>query len=63
MWWHLPLIPILRRKRLRDICEFEVSTIYKETKQVRDQSGLQCEKTQLKNFQSPVLRRQRQADL
>ena len=31
VWWHAPLIPALGRQRQRqvDICEFEVSLVYK----------------------------------
>ena len=28
-WWHTPLIPALGRQRLADLCEFEVSLVYR----------------------------------
>ena len=30
-WWHMPLVPALRRQRQRqeDLCEFEVNVIYR----------------------------------
>lgn len=28
-WWCMPLIPVFRKKRLVDICEFEASLVYK----------------------------------
>lgn len=28
-WWCTPLIPVFRKKRLVDICEFEASLVYK----------------------------------
>jgi hypothetical protein len=27
-WWHVPLIPALRRQRQEDLCEFEASLVY-----------------------------------
>jgi hypothetical protein len=30
-WWHMPLIPTLRRQRQEeDLCEIEASLVYKE---------------------------------
>ena len=28
-WWHIPLIPALRRQRHVDLCEFEASLVYR----------------------------------
>jgi hypothetical protein len=28
-WWHIPLIPAPRKQRQEDLCEFEVSLVYK----------------------------------
>jgi hypothetical protein len=31
MWWHMPLIPALRRQRQVDLCDFETSLVYKSS--------------------------------
>jgi hypothetical protein len=31
VWWHIPLIPVLRRQRQAGFCEFEISLDYKES--------------------------------
>ena len=29
LWWHMPVIPILGRKRQVDLCEFKFSLVYR----------------------------------
>lgn len=37
---HIPLIPALERQRLEDLCEFEVSLIYRALSQPRRHSEI-----------------------
>ena len=54
-WWHTPLIPALRRQM--NLCEFEVTLVYKNQFQDRPQSYrkiLSQEKKQNKTMQAIV---------
>jgi hypothetical protein len=40
MWWHMPLIPELRRQRQADCYEFEASIFYIESSRTVTQRNL-----------------------
>lgn len=48
MWWHMPLIPALRRKKQAYLCEFEATLTYivrsclKKKKEIKIKHNSEC---------------------
>ena len=54
-WWHLLLIPALKRQRQVDLCEFEVSMVYimgSRTVKATKRNGLENKKQIKKNYKN-----------
>jgi hypothetical protein len=39
MWWSMPLIPVLRRQRQKDLCEFKTSLVYRVRPCLKNQTS------------------------
>ena len=51
-WWHTPLIPALRRQRQVDLCEIEVSLVYRASSRKNSALNKQTNKAIILTFYS-----------